>query len=100
MLRKTVAGLTVVAAALIANPFNHADAAEGRHAAVRQCVTQGKAARNQALNKFREGILAARDLEPAARLAAAQSAQSAFRSAAQTANSDFVACIQGIDIGA
>ena len=97
MLRKTIAGLAIVAAALVANPFNHADAADGRSAAVRKCVNQGKAARTAAQRNFRVAIRDARELEPAARAAAVQAAQDAFRQAAQTANADFRACMEAIE---
>ena len=97
MLRKTLAGLTLVAAALIANPFNHADAAQANgKPEVRQCVNKAKAARTQAQNQFRAAIRAARDLEPSQRQAAVQTAQQAFSTAAQKANSDFAACISAI----
>lgn len=101
MLRKTLAGLTLVAAALIANPFNHADAAPGNgRGEARACVNTAKAARNQAQNKFRADVRAARELEPAQRQAAVLAAQNAFRAAAQKANQDFAACIGAIDSGA
>jgi hypothetical protein len=97
MLRKTIAGLTVVAAALLVNPFNFADAADGRNVAARQCVNQGRQARNQAQNAFRQALRAARNLEPSAQQAAVVAARDAFQDAAQKANGDFVDCIQAID---
>ena len=97
MLRKTIAGLTLVAAALIANPFNHADAADGRSAAARQCVNNARSARSSAQDKFRSGVVAARDLEPSARQAAVLAAATAFRNSAQNANGAFASCIRGID---
>lgn len=96
MLRKTLIGLTVVAAALVANPFNHADAAPGD---ARQCVNQGRAARNQAQNTFQQAVRGARNLEPGARQAAVLAGVQAFRDSAQTANTNFVACIRAIDTG-
>jgi hypothetical protein len=100
MLRKTLAGLTLVAAALIANPFNTADAATGRRGDVRQCVTAGRQDRTQAQNALRQAVRAARNLPAAQQQAAVEAARTAFQTAAQKANSDFVACIQAIDTGA
>ena len=97
MIRKTIAGLIVVAAALIANPFNHADAADGPGTQARQCVNTARTARSSAQDTFRGAIGAARNLEPGARQAAVLTAITAFRNSAQAANNAFGNCIRGID---
>jgi hypothetical protein len=94
MIRKCAIGLVLLGGAVVANPFNHADAAQGNNgnpsprAALRQCAHANVHARNQAVNQLRSAARNATDQ------AALDAAKSAFINKAIAARDTFNSCAQ------